>query len=146
MAQTVYECMFLYDSNSYARNPAGVAEGITKIIESVGGEVIVSRLYNEQKLAYPINGHRKGVYWLAYFRLESTDLAKFNRQCQLTDRLMRHLCIKIDDRLVEPLIAAAKGESVDTTSAAAEEKESKTSEPSEAKAETVAAGSESAES
>jgi len=37
-------------------------------VKSVGGELLASRLWNEQKLAYPINGHRKGAYWLTYFR------------------------------------------------------------------------------
>jgi small subunit ribosomal protein S6 len=106
--------MFLFDPNAYARNPAGVAESINKMVESVGGEIMVSRLWNEQKLAYPVNGHRKGVYWLAYCKLESTDLVKFNRQCQLNDRLMRHLMIKIDPRLVDMLIAASQGVAVES--------------------------------
>ena len=112
MAVTAYECMFLFDPNAYARNPAGVGESIDKLVESVGGEILVSRLWNEQKLAYPINGHRKGVYWLAYFKMESTDLPKFVRQCQLNDRLMRFMPIKLDPRLVDTLVAAAEGRAV----------------------------------
>jgi small subunit ribosomal protein S6 len=58
--------MLIYDSNSYARDPAGVGGKIAKIIGNFGGEVLVSRLWNEQRLAYPIKGHRKGTYWLTY--------------------------------------------------------------------------------
>jgi len=40
-----------------------------------GGEILVSRLWEERRLAYSINGQRKGVYWLVYFRLDGNRLA-----------------------------------------------------------------------
>jgi small subunit ribosomal protein S6 len=110
VAETVYECMFLFNPNSYAKNPASAQSAVEEIISSVKGEILVSRLWNEQKLAYPINGHRKGAYWLVYFKAESTNLGKFNRACQLNDMVLRHLVIKLDPRLVDPMIAIAKGE------------------------------------
>jgi len=110
VAETVYECMFLFNANAYARNPAAAASSIEEIVNSVGGEILVSRLWNEQKLAYAVDGHRKGAYWLSYLKLESTTLAKFNRACKLNDMILRHLPIKLDPRLVEPMIAVAKGE------------------------------------
>lgn len=110
MAETVYECMFLFNSNSYAKNPASAQAAVEEIVGAVNGEIVVSRLWNEQKLAYPIKGHRKGTYWLVYFKAESTRLAKFNRACQLHDLVLRHLLIKLDPRLVDPMIAVAKGE------------------------------------
>ena len=110
MAQTVYECMFLFNANAYARNPAAAANVVEEMIKSIDGEILASRLWNEQKLAYPINGHRKGAYWLAYFRVESTKIPKFNRACKLNEMILRHLAIKLDPRLVEPMVQVAKGE------------------------------------
>lgn len=110
MARTVYESMFILNPNAYAKNPSGAANTVEQIVASVGGKMLASRLWNEQKLAYPINGHRKGVYWLTYFEMESTEMPKFNRQCQLTDIVMRHLAIRIDPRLADTLVAVAKGE------------------------------------
>lgn len=131
MAENVYECMFIFNANAYARNPAGAATAVDELVTSNGGEILASRLWNEQKLAYPIKGHRKGAYWLSYFRIDSSQLVKFNRACQLNDSILRHLAIKLDPRLVEPMVAVAKGE----TPAAEAPAEAKT----EAKAETVAA-------
>lgn len=110
MAENVYECMFIFNANAYARNPAGAATAVDELVTSNGGEILASRLWNEQKLAYPIKGHRKGAYWLSYFRIDSSQLVKFNRACQLNDSILRHLAIKLDPRLVEPMIAVAKGE------------------------------------
>lgn len=110
MPHNVYECMFILDSNRYARDPGGVTAELPAMIEKMGGEIMVSRLWNEQKLAYPINGQRKGTYWLAYFRLDSTKLGQFNRECQLNGNVLRHLTLKVDPRLVDVLIAHARGE------------------------------------
>ncbi|MCP4098471.1 MAG: 30S ribosomal protein S6 [Planctomycetaceae bacterium] len=131
MAENVYECMFIFNANAYARNPAGAATAVDELVTSNGGEILASRLWNEQKLAYPIKGHRKGAYWLSYFRIDSSQLVKFNRACQLNDSILRHLAIKLDPRLVEPMVAVAKGE---TPAAEAPAEAS-----ADAKAETVAA-------
>ncbi|MCH2182177.1 MAG: 30S ribosomal protein S6 [Mariniblastus sp.] len=112
MAEKVYECMFIFNANAYAKNPAAAAKAVQDVTETVNGELMASRLWNEQKLAYPINGQRKGVYWLAYVKMESTGVTKFNRACKLTDIMLRHLVVGIDPRLVDTMIAVAKGEAV----------------------------------
>jgi small subunit ribosomal protein S6 len=102
--------MFLFNANAHARNPAAAGHAIEEIVNSIGGELLVSRLWNEQKLAYPVQGHRKGAYWLTYIKAESTKLAKFNRACKLNETILRHLAIKLDPRLVDPLVAVAQGQ------------------------------------
>ena len=121
MAEKVYECMFIFNANAYAKNPAAAAKAVQDVTETVNGELMASRLWNEQKLAYPINGQRKGVYWLAYVKMESTSVTKFNRACKLTDIMMRHLVVGIDPRLVDTMVAVAKGESVPDADEPAEE-------------------------
>jgi small subunit ribosomal protein S6 len=119
VASNVYECLFILDSNRYARDPQAVAQGISDMVTNNDGEILVTRLWNEQKLAYPINGNRKGTYWLTYFSMEGTSLTAFERSCRLNDNVMRNLTIKIDPRLVDTLVSHAKG-----IATAAEEAES----------------------
>lgn len=121
MAEKVYECMFIFNANAYAKNPAAAAKAVQDVTETVNGELMASRLWNEQKLAYPINGQRKGVYWLAYVKMESTSVTKFNRACKLTDIMLRHLVVGIDPRLVDTMVAVAKGEAVPGAEEPAEE-------------------------
>jgi len=102
--------MYILDANAYARNPAGAAESIQKMVDKIDGEMLASRLWNEQKLAYPIKGRYKGAYWLSYFRCDSTRLTEFNRSCQLADIVLRHLAVKVEPRLVDALVSVAKGE------------------------------------
>ena len=133
--------MFIFNANAYARNPTGAGNSIKEIVESVGGELLASRMWNEQKLAYPINGQRKGVYWLSYVKLDGDALPKFNRACQLTDIIIRHMVISIDPRLVDTLVAAANQTSPPADSADKKDaKDEKSKEDGgEAKAETAAA-------
>jgi len=110
LAQNVYECMVILDPNKYAQDPSTMGSQIPNLVSKFGGEVLVSRLWNEQKLAYPIDGHRKGTYWLTYFRLESGKLSEFNREIRINETVLRSLTLKVEPRLVEALVAHAKGE------------------------------------
>jgi small subunit ribosomal protein S6 len=110
LAQNVYECMVILDPNKYAQDPNGMGGQIPGLVEKFGGEVLVSRLWNEQKLAYPIDGHKKGTYWLTYFRLDSLKLVEFNREIRINESIMRCMTLKVDPRLVDDLVAHAKGE------------------------------------
>ncbi len=107
MAENVYEGMFILESNQYGRDPGGVSGQIAKMLEEAGGSVMVSRLWEERRLAYPIKGHRKGTYWLTYFRLDGSRLTGIQRQCELSDTILRSLFLKVDPRIVDALVEHA---------------------------------------
>ena len=108
MAENVYEGMFILDSNRYSRDPEEVSGQIPKMIEAVGGEILVSRMWEERRLAYQIDGHRKGTYWLTYFRVDGKHIATLERESLLSDTILRVLFLKVDPRIVEPLVAHAQ--------------------------------------
>ena len=120
MARNTYETLLILDSNLYARDPGGVSAQVNDIITEAGGEVLVSRLWMEQKLAYPIDKHQKGTYWLTYFEMEGVDLPKIDRAFHLCEPVLRELTLKLEPRLIEPILANARGEAV-KVSASAEE-------------------------
>lgn len=108
MSQHVYEGMFILDSNRYSRDAAGVSGQIPEMIEKLGGEMLANRLWEDRRLAYPINGQRKGTYWLTYFRLDGAQLTPLSRQCQLSDNILRTLFLKVDPRIVDALVSHAQ--------------------------------------
>lgn len=107
MAKQVYEAMFIFDSNRFARDPGGVSGAVNSLIQKFGGEILAGRLWEERRLAYPINGQRKGTYWLTYFRLETKQLSEFNRELRLNESVLRSLVLKVDPRIVDALVAHA---------------------------------------
>ena len=116
MSATVYECMHILDSNRYARDPSGVQESVDSTVTKLDGEILVSRLWNEQKLAYLVDGHRKGTYWLSYIRIEGSRLVELERAFQLNENVLRSLTLRLDERLVDPMVAHALGETAPTVS------------------------------
>lgn len=103
----VYEGMFILDPSKYSRDPAGATQQVTDIIAQHGGTILAARLWDERKLAYPIKGHKKGVYWLTYFRMDGTNLAAMERQCEITDDIIRKLVLKVDSRIADALVQHA---------------------------------------
>ena len=116
----VYEGMFILDPAKYSRDPGGSAQQINDLIAQHGGTVLAARLWDERKLAYPIKGHKKGVYWLAYFRMPGGNLTALERQCEITDDIIRKLVLRVDDRLADALVQhALAGEAAPRRSPAA---------------------------
>jgi small subunit ribosomal protein S6 len=101
--------MVILDPNKYAQDPGKMGGTIPDLVARCGGEVLVSRLWNEQKLAYPIDGHKKGAYWLTYFRLDSSKLAEFTREIRINETILRSMTLKVEPRLVDALVEHAKG-------------------------------------
>ena len=110
----VYEGMLILDANKLARDRDGLPRAVNGFIEAAGGEVEVSRLWEERRLAYPIRGQRKGAYWITYFRLSTQKLTELTRQCELHEGILRQLFVRLPDALVEPILDHAKGATVDT--------------------------------
>ena len=103
----VYEGMFILDASKYSRDPAGMSQQVVDLIQQHGGTVLASRLWDERKLAYPIKGHKKGVYWLTYFRMPTGNLVALERQCEITDDILRKLVLKVDPRIADALVQHA---------------------------------------
>jgi len=108
MATNVYEGLFIFDPDLYAKGTDEVSSQVTSIVEQLGGEVLLSRLWDERKLAYPIKGHRRGTYWLTYFRIDPSTVKDLTRQFQLSGSILRFLILLVDPRLVETLVDHAR--------------------------------------
>ena len=108
MAEYIYEGLFILNSNRYARDPEAVSGVLQKRSEKQEGSIIVSRLWEERRLAYSIGGQRKGTYWLIYFKMDGERIAALNQQANREDDLLRHLIIRIDPRIADTLVSHAQ--------------------------------------
>ena len=116
MSTVTYEGMFLLDTNKYAANPQGVSGDVLAILERVGAKVLATRPWQDGKLAYAVDGHRKGLHFLVYFSMDSRQLTEVDRLVKFNETILRHLVIKLPVALIEPMLAMAtgKGEVVTT--------------------------------
>lgn len=104
MAGKLYECMFLLDSGKYAVDPQGTIGEIETILERCGASIKAQAPWQDGKLAYPINGHRKGLHYLAYFSMDGSQVSELERLCKLNENVLRHLVIEHEARLFEALV------------------------------------------
>lgn len=105
-----YECLFLLDPTKTATDMDGVKGTLQGTLEKYGSEVIVSRKWDERKLAYPIAGHKKGVYHLAYFKVDSLKVKDIDHDFRLNETIIRHMISAIDPKWEEEMLAVAKDE------------------------------------
>ena len=103
----VYEGMFILDPAKFSRDPGAAAQQVADLITGHGGTVLAARLWDERKLAYPIKGHKKGIYWLTYFTMPGGNLTALERRCEITDEIIRKLVLKVDDRIADALVQHA---------------------------------------
>src|SRR5436190_4603571 len=110
MAANVYECMFLLDTNKVAGDLNAAEEQLKALLTRNHAEVLASRPWDERRLAYPIKNHKKGMYYLMYFRTEGPNLINIERDMALNETVMRSLTLKIDPKLVETMLTLARDE------------------------------------
>ncbi len=110
MPANVYECMFLLDTNTVAGDVHAAAQQLHAILERNQAEVLASRPWDERRLAYPVKGHKKGLYYLTYFRTEGKNVASIERDCALNEMILRAMILNIDPKLVDVMLQLARDE------------------------------------
>jgi small subunit ribosomal protein S6 len=110
MPANVYECMFILDSSKVAGSLETADKQLRTVLEKNNAEVLVSRLWEEKKFSYPIKNQKKGIYYLTYFSSEGKNLVTIEHDCALIEMILRMMVLKIHPKLVETMLALAKGE------------------------------------
>lgn len=88
-----YEALFLFPQSASAELSAAV-EHINEILGRAHAEIIALRKWDERRLAYDVKGNKRGVYFLAYFKAQTSALAGIERDCRLSERLLRSMITK----------------------------------------------------
>ncbi len=93
----LYESMFLV-SNTRAKDGLDeVIAELTELVSRAGGEVVNCDKWEERKLAYEINGQRRGTYILCHWNGPPAAPAKVERQSRLSALVLRVLNVLDED-------------------------------------------------
>jgi small subunit ribosomal protein S6 len=106
VSEYMYEGMFLVDSNRFSADPEGSQKAVLGMLERVGAQVVASRPWQEGKLCYPIDGHRKGLYYLACFKMDGGQMPELNRLSGLNDVVLRQLVIRHPQVIFDAMVQA----------------------------------------
>jgi small subunit ribosomal protein S6 len=75
------------------------------IIERHGGEVLVIKKWDERKLAYELEGQKRGLYVICYFKAPGAAISGIERDVTLSDQVLRVLVTKADHLNPEEMAA-----------------------------------------
>jgi len=107
LAVNTYEGMFLLDSTKVAVSWDESVKHVHDILSKHQSEIVASRQWDERRLAYPVEGHKKGTYLLTYFKADGTTLKEIVADCHLSDVIVRELILKVHPKLVDHLVTQA---------------------------------------
>jgi len=110
MPANVYECMFLLDTNKVAGDVSGSAKQVHALLERNHAEILASRQWDERRLAYPVKGHKKGLYYLTYFRCDGKNVVGIERDLALSELVLRYMILHVDPKLVDIMLTLARDE------------------------------------
>ena len=105
----LYEGMFLVGSSQFANDTEGTTAAILSILEKAGATVVAHRPWQDGKLAYEIEGHRKGLHYVVCFRMPSSGMDVVTRQCHLSEIVIRQLVLKHSPELFNAMVDALNG-------------------------------------
>jgi small subunit ribosomal protein S6 len=103
----MYEGMFLFPQAA-ATNLKAAVDHVTELLQRAEAEIVSLKKWDERRLAYEIRGNKRGVYFLAYFRVDPTRLTGLERDCNLSEQLLRTMVVRAD-HVPGTIIEAAEG-------------------------------------
>ena len=93
--ERLYEAMFLL-SQGVAADLSGAIEHIDELFGRAEAKVVAMKKWDERRLAYEIDKQKRGVYILAFFTGGSDAVSSLERDCNLSERIMRVLVTRAD--------------------------------------------------
>ncbi len=110
MARRMYEYLILFDPSKLVGDLLGAVNTLHATFEKHGAEILASRPWAEQRLAYPIQHQKKGLYYLIYARADSSKIHEIDVDLKLNEQVLRFLNIVIDKKWEEEMLAVARDE------------------------------------
>jgi len=92
-----YEVMFIVRPTLEEAAILKVAEEVKVLFEKNGAKVVTEKNMGQRDLAYEIEKHSKGYYFLFNIESNAEAISEFNRVTNVNEDIIRTLVIKIED-------------------------------------------------
>ena len=87
----LYEGLFLIDAGRAARDWEGAEADIVAMLEKHGASFRRKDRFDERKLAYPVEGSRRGAYLLAYLDTDPQSIDEIRQDLTLSESVLRFM-------------------------------------------------------
>lgn len=93
----LYEGMYIISAKLSDEARKRVLQKLQDGITKRGGEILKVHEQGRKRLAYEINGHREGFYYLFYFNAPPPAISELWREYHLTEDLVRFITLRTDE-------------------------------------------------
>lgn len=107
MPTNTYEGMFILDSAKVAMSWDDAVKQVHDILAKHNAEIVASRLWDERRFAYTVEGQKKGTYLLTFFKTDGSNLHEIVADCKLNEMIVRELILKVHPKLTDHLVNQA---------------------------------------
>ena len=108
-----YEAMFLFDP-TFGTSFENCETEVRRILGRADAELVFCKKWDERRLAYRIEGRKRGVYVLVYFKADPGRIPEIERDVQISECLLRVLVLKAEGVTTEMMERAvgARGDEI----------------------------------
>ncbi|MGE5590261.1 MAG: 30S ribosomal protein S6 [Bacillota bacterium] len=92
-----YELMFIIKPDLEEEATAALVDKYTNLITEQGGTVANVDKWGKRRLAYEVGGYNDGYYVIVNFQAEPQASKEVERVLKISDDVIKHMVIKLDD-------------------------------------------------
>ena len=92
----LYEGMYILNASLSEDALKKALDRITKAIKDNGGEIHKVHEMGRKKLAYEIDGHKQGYYFLLYFDIDPSFIKEMWKEYHLNEDLIRYVTLRAE--------------------------------------------------
>jgi small subunit ribosomal protein S6 len=96
--QKHYEQLFVIRPTLTPEETQTVVEKVKENITKNSGEIIAFQEIGTQKLAYEIQGNKRGYYGVFYFKLDPKEILEVERILRLSEDVIKFLTVKYESK------------------------------------------------
>ena len=94
--QNLYEGMYVISATLSDDARKKALEKIQNGITAHGGEIVKIHDQGRRRLAYEIDGHREGYYYLLYFNVPASAISELWQEYHLNEDLVRFITLRAE--------------------------------------------------
>jgi small subunit ribosomal protein S6 len=89
-----YEGLFLVDDKKASEDAKGIEEHVRGLLERHHAEVDSFEKWESRRLAYEVDGKRRGAYFVCRFRAETMEIAAIHREFRISTTVLRAMILR----------------------------------------------------
>ncbi|HOD53875.1 MAG TPA: 30S ribosomal protein S6 [Candidatus Cloacimonadota bacterium] len=92
-----YESMYIITPTLSTEEVEKEQEKVLNLIAEQNGELIKTDNWGKKNLAYEINRHKEGYFFINYFNMDTQAVKALDRHYRLNERIIRHNILKLEE-------------------------------------------------